>query len=518
VYAVTARLGLLLDAVGGFATVVWAPTGIAIAAVLILGYRTAIAVWLGAFVANLFNGPPIVAAIIAVGNTLEAVLAVYALKRVPGFHRALERVPDVIVFALVAAVIAPVVSATVGVTAVHAAGFVARSQLVDAWRSWWFGDCVGALLVAPLVIVWRFRGTRDMSVRRAREAAAIFASLVIVSGFVFLSDRAVDRSSFFLPYLVFPVLIWAAMRFEQRGAVTAVVIVSVIALVATARGQGPFVRPELHDSLFAVQTFMGIVAVCFLIVATAIAERTRAQHALVAALAAEGVANRAKSDFIASMSHELRTPLNAISGYAQLLDMEVHGPLTAAQRDAVARIERNQQHLASLVTDVLSFTRAEAGRFSVRLSRVMLADVIRALPQFIGPELHRKRLALDIDSVEDDLAVQADPDKLRQILLNLVANAIKYTDDGGQVEVAAARNGDNARIVIRDTGIGIPKDQIDRVFEPFFQVDRGHTRRYSGVGLGLTISRDLARAMGGDIELASEPGKGTAATLVLPLA
>jgi signal transduction histidine kinase len=278
------------------------------------------------------------------------------------------------------------------------------------------------------------------------------------------------------------------------------------------------VESELRDSLFATQTFMGIVGMSFLFLSVAIAEREEAARTATRLLAATGVADRAKSDFLAAMSHELRTPLNAIGGYAQMLTMEVHGALSPPQRDAVRRIETNQRHLAGLVEDVLSFTRTESGRLTMQFTDIDVVDVLASLSTFVGPEADRKRVQIRIAPVDTPLVMRADPERVRQILLNLLVNAIKFSESGGVVTVSAVHTGATVRIAVADRGIGIPADQIDRVFEPFFQVERGHARRFPGVGLGLTIARELALAMRGDIELESEWGKGTTVTLVMPIA
>ncbi len=217
---------------------------------------------------------------------------------------------------------------------------------------------------------------------------------------------------------------------------------------------------ELHDSLFRLQTFMGIVAASFLVLSAAIAERARAQRELARALEAETEANRAKSDFLAMMSHELRTPLNAISGYAELIDMDVYGPLTGEQRDALARIRRNQAHLNALVDDLLDFIGVEAGRLKIVPRDVPLAEALEALGSHLELDAHRKDVRLEIEPVDTALLVRADPDRLRHILLNLLTNAIKYTPSGGNVRVSVSRAGPVNTVTVRDSGIGIPADQL----------------------------------------------------------
>jgi signal transduction histidine kinase len=298
-----------------------------------------------------------------------------------------------------------------------------------------------------------------------------------------------------------------------------VFLASIIAIAGTARTGGPFAQQELRDSLYVLQTFMGIVGASFLVLSTALSERARAQEELRRALIAEAHANQAKSDFLAVVSHELRTPLNAIAGYAQMLTMQIPGPLTDKQRDAIARITSNQEHLAGLVDDVLGFVRLEAGELTMKTEPVRVSEALAAIETFIRPELRRKNITLTRPPLDDSVRVLADPERLRQILVNLLSNAAKYSEPGGTIEVGAEDDRKSTvRIYVRDRGVGIPADQLHRVFEPFFQVERGMTRRYPGVGLGLTISRDLARAMNGDVTITSVVGKGTEVSVTLPTA
>ncbi len=231
-------------------------------------------------------------------------------------------------------------------------------------------------------------------------------------------------------------------------------------------------------------------------------------------------ANRAKSEFLAVMSHELRTPLNAIAGYVQLLEMELHGPITGAQREALARIDRSQGHLQRLINDVLNLARIEAGRVQYAAHDVLLADAVAAVRPMIEPQVAAKGLAFEV-RVAPDLAARADREKVQQILLNLLTNAIKFTPGGGRVTVDTARRAEVSNTVfvrVSDTGIGVPADKLEAVFEPFMQVDASHTRGAEGSGLGLAISRDFARGMGGDLRVRSAYGQGSTFTLSLPAA
>ncbi|MFN2565117.1 MAG: MASE1 domain-containing protein [Gemmatimonadaceae bacterium] len=518
IYLVAARLGLRLDAVAGFATLVWPATGISLAALVRFGYRLWPGVFVGALLANLLTGAPLlVAAGIGVGNTLEAIVGTYALTRIPGFRPRLDRLQDAIGLIMLAAVLSTMVSATIGVSSLYAGGIVSLAQAWKAWRAWWLGDLIADLVVAPVLLVWTTaRGIRPP--RRLLEAAALVVSVLVVNVFIFGGSAASDTAAFGQAYLVFPPLIWAALRFGQRGAVATTFLTSLIAVWGTVLGHGPFARPVLHESLFALQTFMAITAATFLVLGASIAERRRAVERLRRAHEEVAEANRAKSEFLAVMSHELRTPLNAIAGYVELMSLELEDPITPAQRTYLSRIQTNQRHLASMIEDVLSFAKVEAGRLSLATQTVRVCETLGSLESLIDLELRRRELSFACDPTDPSLKVRADPEKLRQVLVNLLGNSMKFTAAGGRIGVGAERDGDRIRIWVSDTGVGIPADQLERVFEPFFQVNHGMTRSYPGMGLGLAIARDFARAMGGDLRLESQLAKGTTASLELPAA
>jgi signal transduction histidine kinase len=263
---------------------------------------------------------------------------------------------------------------------------------------------------------------------------------------------------------------------------------------------------------------MGITAATFLVLGASISERERSREQLREARDVATAANSTKAEFMAVMSHELRTPLNAIAGYAELLLLGVPGPLTPKQNDAVVRIRSNEEHLLALIEDVLSFAKIEAGRIPVTPQTVAICQELDSLEPLLRPDLVRHELTYIWTGCDPKLMVTADPVKLRQILLNVLGNAVKFTPPRGRIELTALRSGDRVSIRVSDTGIGIEPDKLDRVFEPFFQVQTGPTREYAGVGLGLSISRDFARAMGGEIEVRSAPGEGCVVTIELAVA
>jgi PAS domain S-box-containing protein len=245
-----------------------------------------------------------------------------------------------------------------------------------------------------------------------------------------------------------------------------------------------------------------------LLVQTAELERARA---------AANAANEAKSHFLSTMSHELRTPLNAIGGYVQLMEMEVQGPITDAQRQSLDRITRSHRHLLRLVNDVLDLSRIEAGRMEYRIEEIELPIVVSSVLPMVEPQLAQAGLTLDT-SIDAAPRARADREKTQQILINLLTNAVKFTPAGGRVAVRTRRDASDRLVLVdvSDTGIGLPAEKLASVFEPFVQVKSEQSRRAEGTGLGLAISRDLARGMGGDLTVSSRPGAGSTFTLHLP--
>jgi PAS domain S-box-containing protein len=228
-------------------------------------------------------------------------------------------------------------------------------------------------------------------------------------------------------------------------------------------------------------------------------------------------ANSAKVKFLAAMSHELRTPLNAIGGYTQLLEMGIGGAVNDQQRSHLARILRSQQHLLAVINDLLNFSRIEAGHVTYDVGPVSLWEVVASVMPMILPQASAKNIALSALPDGESPPARGDRAKIEQIVINLLSNAVKFTPDGGAIEVATGRRATGAWLSVRDNGIGIPGGQQTAVFEPFVQVGRGLANPKEGAGLGLAISRDLARAMQGELTVESAEGAGSTFTLALPL-
>jgi len=500
-YFITARLGLLMDAVSGFATLVWPPSGIALAALLLFGTRLWPGILAGALCVNLVIGASLpVALTIASGNTLEALAGTWLLRRMVRFDARLERIDDVLALVLLAAVGSTAISAAVGLLSLRLGGTVAAAMSWPTFRAWWFGDMLGDLVIAPLLLVWISRPAPPRRRFQAPEAVALAGLLMGCSLMVFGRDSG-ESALLRLPYLIFPPLLWAAVRFAQHGAVSATFVVSAAAIAGTTIGYGPFVRGTLAESLLHLQIFLAVAAATALTVAAAIAERSRAVDV--------------RDEFLAIASHELRTPLTALLLHIQTELRGLRGEGPVAREEAVQRLRTTQRmalRLDRLIEELLEVSRIIWGRLQPEREEVDLAALVQESLLRQEQQLLHARCSVRFE-VEGAVRGYWDRGRLDRVVDNLIGNAAKY-GAGKPIEVRLHGGKERVRLEVRDHGIGIdPADQA-RVFERF---ERAVSRKqYGGFGLGLWISRKIVEAHGGSISLMSEPGAGCTFAVELP--
>jgi signal transduction histidine kinase len=446
------------------------------------------------------------------------VLASYALRRIPGFRYTFDRVKDVLGLVVLGAVGSTLLAASIGVSALMLGGLIAPANFPMAWAAWWLGDAIGVLVVAPLILTWAGSGAR-YSLGRWAEGLALVIVVAGLALLIFASRVPAAHTGFWRTYMIATPLVWAALRFGPRGATTSIALVSAIAIACTTQGRGSFAGDNLSQDLFFLQTFIGVLAVTFFALAAVVAERVREQEARLIAEKAEHaavVADKAKSDFVAVMSHELRTPLSAIIGYADLLSEEITGPLSRAQKDQLERIRTTSKHLTALIDQILTFSRLESGRDWIVKEPVDIVALLREVADTTEQLVKGKGLRFSFEHSAVMEPVFTDPGKLRQILLNLISNAVKFTDEG-EVRLSGRVEDGHVAMRVSDTGIGIEPADLQRIFEPFWQAEQTLDRKVGGTGLGLNVSRRLARAIGGDLDVKSVPGQGSTFTLTCPL-
>lgn len=506
VYFVTATFGLRMDAVSGFAALVWPPTGVSLAALVAYGCRLWPGVAIGAFAANVWNGAPIAVALgIALGNAAEAWLGASALRRVSDWHGSLDRVKDVVALVGLAALLSTMVSATIGVGSLHLGGVVPAEQVGVTWVAWWLGDMVADLVIAPLLLVWFGGRSEADEAPRWIEVLTLATATVVVSVLIFGAAQTESapfawRQSHFL----FPVLAWAALRTGQRGTTITVFTVSAFAIWGTALGHGPFARPTLAASLYAVQVFMTVGAAMALTLAAATTERLRVARELAEAV-------RARDAFLSIASHELRTPLSALQLQVDLVARARRDGPDAAGR--IERIARQVARLTKLVNDLLDVSRVTAGPLHLEPETVELHALLVDVVAQQTAEAQRAGVQVKIDARQAPIHGRWDRGRLEQVFDNLLTNAIKY-GAGKPVEIRLERTNGTAFVSVIDQGIGIPPEHQARVFGRFERA--ASAKSYGGLGLGLWIVRQIVDASGGSVRVASVPGEGATFVVELP--
>ncbi len=525
-YFLTARLGLGLYIAEGTATLVWPPTGVAIAALLLFGQRLWPAVTAGALVTTLSIGvPPLAAVAMAIGNTAEAMVAVLLLQRLAIAANPFDTVRGNLLYVLVAALAATPVSALVGAAATVASGIRPPESFANLFLMWWIGDLAGALLLAPLLFLlgirWLDQGRPDGTVRWGMTGRylefALVTVLAVTAAMAIHGSWLPQRMAGHLSWLPFLLLLWAARRFSPLATVAVSFLVS-LATVSCVLDSGTL-RDQGHvtERLLYLYTFLFVQAIAALVTSSFVHERRLMVRELQRTREEAREASAQKSRFLANMSHEIRTPLNGIIGMTSLLEEEA---TSREQRERLRIIHNSANSLLNILNDIIDHARIEAGKLSIDPRVFPLQPLLRDVVGLFQPQAEVKGISLGARLAGDlPSHVLADDTRLRQILVNLLSNAVKFTDRGRiTLEVFRDdRQPDTLLFVVTDTGIGIPADALERVLQPFTQADASTTRRHGGSGLGLTISRQLAEHMGGSLTLRSHPGNGTVVEVRLPL-
>lgn len=502
VYTAVAKLGLMMDAVSGFATMVWPPSGVALAAIVLFGRRLWPGIALGSITVNLWIDAPVLPALaIGAGNTLEALLGALALRHVVGLRGTFDRLRHAIGLLVLAAMLSTTVSATVGVGSLHLAGAL-RAGFAETWRAWWLGDALGDIVVAPLLLSWVGNRRFDRSLLRIAEAAALGAALLAVTAFVFFHTPADESGSALRrPYLVFPMVFLIALRFGLRGATLATFATSAVAIAGTALGAGPFVRATLSQSLLGLQVYMAIVGATALLIGATISEWARAV--------------RARDDLLAVVSHDLKGPLSAIRLSAAMVQRKVRPEAGDARLQRhIELVQRSTDRMSAIIQDLLDAAAVDVGRLSLTLREEDAGALVDEAVLLAQPVADQRGHALTVDKQRERLGVVCDRERVLRVLANLISNAIKYTPEGGSIRVTVAPRGRAACVSVTDTGIGMRPAELRRVFDPYF---RAAPRSSEGSGLGLYIAKGIVEAHGGRIWAESEVGVGSSFHFTLPL-
>lgn len=522
VYFLTAKIGLSLHSLHPFVPLIWLPTGISLAVLILYGYNLWPAIFVGSLLVDLTTGAPfLVTLIIALGNSAEAMIGTYLLRKYITLYRCFERLPNTLGFILLSA-IATLLSATLGTISLLIGHIIVFGSFSETWFIWWIGDFLGALVVTPFLLTW-LKPTRPWNPDNLGlpEILGLVLTIFGLSYIIFWhSFLQVGGISFV--YLISLPLIWGGLRFGSRGMTASIFVTSIMAVAATVLGHGPFIRTSLSESLLFLQIFIGTVSITFLIFLSVVKEKKRATleleshvNKLEEALLQISSADQAKNNFIAILAHELRNPLAPILSAIEHLKIQTKE--TSQTSKIVNVINENIHTITRLLDDLLDISRISREKFNLQMEMFTLLPIIERSVQSVTPLLKSRGHSLSVFVVKKTVRLFGDPLRVEQMVVNVLNNAAKYTPNGGKIKLAMNKDENNVYISIKDTGMGLEKERLQEIFEPFLQVNQKQMLSHGGLGIGLSLTKKLAELHGGGIVAESEGlGKGTTFTITLP--
>ena len=515
IYFVVGKFGLMLASLHASASPIFPSAGLALAAILVLGYRVWPGIFVGAFLVNITNAGDVATSVaIATGNTLEALAGAWLVIRFARGKNFCGRPQDVFKFALVAAT-STIISASFGVTSLAIAGFADWTHSGAIWLTWWLGDATGDLVFTPLVVLWSIGSQRGWSKKEATEVGVLFLLLVLVTSVVFGGWLQISSRNYPITFICGPIVIWTAFRFRPLETATCIFILSAIAVWGTLHGFGPFVRETENESLISLQLWIAVLTITALALSAGMAERTRVEQELQQQKSIVETANRTKDHFLAMLSHELRTPLTPV--ISALESLETEPTQTPDSKASLAMIRRNIELETQLIDDLLDFTRITRDKMQLRFIPVEAHQAVSNVVEICRAEARAKSLRVHLDLRAKNCIVTADAAKFQQIIWNLLKNAIKFTPDGGEITISSDNPSETVfTVTVRDTGIGMEPEVMQRIFDPFEQGNRSFEHRFGGLGLGLAISKSLAQAHGGTL-IAQSEGSNRGSTFTLSM-
>lgn len=514
-YLATARIGMAIYPVSGFTALIWLPVGIALAAFLLYGFRVWPAIFAAAFMVHISFGTAVPAALgIAVGSTLGPAIGAALLKWYSAFstyHPAFPRLRDSIGI-LMGACLIPAITTSIAILSLWTFDSLVYADLGDAISAWWLGDMLGILIITPFILKWFNKPLFERTQKQQFELLLTLAAVAATSYFIFWFR---DDS---LVFYIFIPLTWAALRTGPRGTTLSVLLVSLIGTTGTLAGYGPFAgHPLIYLQLLLI-TVSGIM----LVFSSTVEERRsvfetlehRAQD-LEIALQTIRSEDEAKKEFIAVLAHELRNPLATVLSSIELINLQgISAPNTPM---LLTTIDERARAMVRLLDDLLDISRISKKKLILHKETLSFNQFLDKLESIVVPLMKRYGHNFALRKPSEEMYLNADPIRLEQILMNLLANAARYTKTRGSIEVISQKEDAMLAIHIRDSGVGIPRGMLRRIFEPFFQIDRTQVSN-EGMGIGLTLTRDLVEMHGGTIEARSGGiGMGSEFVVRLPL-
>ncbi len=503
-YLVSGRLGLLLQAYKGV-TPIWPPAGLAVMWLWWFGLRSWPGIVIGVAVLAYTVGIPPAAAIPSlIGNTIEPVLSVFLLLHFK-FDDSFTRLRNVLLFVAIAALLSPIVSATIGAISFCSVGITTWNQCHILWLTWWLGNAIGVIVIAPLVLMWRKRPHNTSSFRTA-ELLLLATFLVATSWLVFGGGTMLWTVPLPLAYLLFPFVIWGSVRFSQHGATLCTVIISILAVGGGLEGYGPFVLNEGLIAFILEVSFIGVVSLIGLVLAAVFTERQLAEEQSQAYLIELEQSNRELRDLAFISSHQLQEPLRKIEIFSERLYRRYTDAMGSDGKKDIDRLQRSVNQMQALVHDLLTYSRITTTplQFTSINMRVLVEDVVAELNDYV----QRVNGQVQIGELP---TIEADRSQMKQLIHHLLVNGLKFHREGQRplvkIEGQYVANQEICEITVADNGIGFDEKYLNKIFTIFQRLHQQDD--YEGNGTGLTICRKITERHNGHIQARSTPGQGT---------
>ena len=528
-YFVAGKVGMLLRDANSGVSPIWPATGIALAGLLLWGYSLWPAIFVGACLIDITSRSvhdSVALRIfhtvgIAGGDTLEALAGAWLANRFANGANAFLRVSDVFRYTFFAGLLSTAISATFGVGTLLVGGYLTKRPFGTAWLSWWMGDMVGAIIVAPLILVWKANPSVHFGPKRSLEALSLLLSLLLVSAVNFSNVLNFGVQRYPLAFLYIPLLVWAALRFESRGVVAFVSIICCLAVNGTWHGIGAFAIADGNSSLLMLQTFICVATLTALVLAAAVAERKTAEEKFrrlsvelerrvkerTAQL--EGI-NKELEAFCYSVSHDLRAPLRTIRGFSEVLLEQCLPQLDARGQDFLRRTCDAGLQMDKLIEDLLKLSRVTRGEIEQR--QINLSSIASEIADALAKGEPQRHVEFDI---APDVSAKGDERLLRQVLDNLLRNAWKFTGKQPHARIEFGRqNGEASPFFVRDNGVGFDMAYAGKLFGVF---QRLHSpAEFTGSGVGLAIVQRVVNRHGGRVWADAKVNSGATFYFTLP--
>lgn len=528
VYVAIAYICLRVSAVSGYIALVWPPSGIAVALLLIKGVKFWPLIAIAALLTSVLSGSIAVNIAGVIGTIVEPLVAIYLLRRISGFDMSLERVRDVVAFIIYAACLSTLIGAIFGVTGEYLAGGFPLSAYPSALVSWWVADALGVLVIAPFILQWRRLPEFRLNSRKMLGVISSLVILTFVSTAVFIGVVRLHFDPFIVEYAIFPILIWIALRYGQRGSVTAILLTSFTAVWVPLASPHLRISNVIRSDLLNAEVFMAVSGLTFMVLAASVVEtktahlhqlrmverntRLSQQRARLKAL------NSAMNDFISIASHQLRTPATAVKQYLGMLRLGYAGELSKVQLEFInAAYESNERQLSS-TNDLLNIAQIESGSLTLNIEPTDIKHLLNEIIKSLTPRIEAQQQRINFSYRKNAKYISpADKIKLGMALENLISNASKYSHADSLINVKLSKTPNSITITVIDQGVGMTKADIHKLFKKFIRLENPLSIRAGGMGLGLYWAKKIVDLHGGNINVTSVPSEGSTFEITLPM-